>query len=360
MTAPLALLVAAAVVALGANAGPLVAVGHAATVRCGTVVGEQATLDRDLHCDGAALILRNPRTVLQLNGHTLESHRSCSEGAAVAGIVVESTAHGAQIFGPGAIRGFIRGIQITGASRVQVRDVRVSDSCTDGLLVIGADDVHAHGVTLHRNGATGDGGTAVHVEQAERFALEASEVFLNGTGAAGAAVVDLRACDHCRIVENRIVANRGVGLRMDVDSHAGTIERNLILDHHPNDIADEGNDSTVALNVFERGDGVAPPSLWPLTGQPSRGAPGVAGCGTMTDFIKPRQTVTITCPQDPGLRALRNSVVAYRLLVGDRLYGAACAHAELRPAYSGGGGGVTCTSPDSIWGLVLEVTCCLN
>jgi hypothetical protein len=71
-----------------------------------------------------------------------------------------------------------------------------------------------------------------------------------------------------------------------------------------------------ALNGFERGDGVDPPRLWPLLNVPASPAPGVAGCGVMHDTLNARATTTITCPQDPGLRAVRNSVVAYRLLNG--------------------------------------------
>jgi len=360
VTAPYALFVTTVLIAIGAGTEPLVAVANAASVRCGMVVDDRATLDRDLRCDGPAFILRNPRTVLQLNGHSVESRRSCAEGAAPAGIVVESTADGAQILGPGVVRGFVTGIRVTGTARTQVRDVRVSDCCTNGLLVDGATGFRVHGSTFHRNGTVGEDGTAVRVEQARRFALEASEIFLNGANAHGAAV-DLHACEQCRIAENRIIGNRGAGIRLDLESHAGTIERNVALDQRASDIIDEGSDNTFALNVFERGDGVAPPSLWPLTGRPDHGAPGVAGCGTMIDFIKPRQTVTVTCPQDPGLRALRNSVVGYRLLLGgDKPSGATCNPAALRPAHSGGGGSITCTNPDSIWGLVFEVTCCLN
>jgi hypothetical protein len=83
----------------------------------------------------------------------------------------------------------------------------------------------------------------------------------------------------------------------------------------------------------------------------------------MHAFVGPRQTVTVACPQDPGPRALRNSVVAYRLLNPFNtapLFGATCNPAELRPASSTGGGAVTCTNPESVWAAVLEVTCCLN
>jgi len=342
-----------AVVLTGATS----AAAPAASLRCGTVVGERAVLDHDLRCPGPALILRNPRTVLQLNGHTIESSRSCSEGAAPTGIGVESTADGAQILGPGLIRGFRTGIAIGGAARVQVRDLRISDNCTDGLLVVDANDVRVRNLIAHRNGSS-----AVRVESAERFGLAASEVFLNGAGAeSSGAAVDLRHCVDCRVTANRITNNRGVGLRLDVESHGNYVERNVVFDHRAQDVVDEGADNTFVLNAFERGGGVLPPALWPLIGDAGPTAPGVAGCGVMDTFLKPRETVTVTCPQDPGLRALRNSVVAYRLLLGGTTrHGQVCEAAEILPASSSGGGAVRCTNPDSLWGLVLEVTCCLN
>jgi hypothetical protein len=334
-------------------------VADAARLRCGMVLGEQAVLDRDLACDGPALIVRNPRTVLQLNGHKLVSRRSCAEGAAPSGIVVEPTADGAQIVGPGEVRGFVNGIQVAGASRVRIRDLRVADSCVHGVLVSGTWDTRLDGVTLHRNGTENDGGTAVRVEESDRFGLETSEVFLSGRGHTAGAV-DLRKCDHCRIAGNRIVANRAAGIRLDLDTHDVQVERNLVLDNGFADVVDEGVDNTFVLNEFERGNGVVPPALWPLRGQSNRGVPAVAGCATVADYLKPHQTVTVTCPQDAQLRGLRNSVVGYRLLLGEKPYGRSCAAVELKPAHSGGGGSVTCTNPDSLWGLVLEVTCCLN
>lgn len=346
-------------VAIGTLVAALAPAARAATLHCGMVLGEQAVLDRDLTCDGSGLIVRNPRTVLQLNGHTLRSRAACAEGAAPAGIVVEGTADGAQVVGPGEVRGFVNGVQITGATRVAIRDLRIDDSCGNGVLVNGADDARLDGVTLHRNGAGAADGTAVRVEDAERFGLHASHVFLNGRGDRVAAV-DLRKCDHCRVAGNRIIANRAPGLRADLDSHDAVVERNVILDNAFADVVDEGNDNTFVLNEFERGTGVAPPALRPLIGQSNDGVPAVAGCGMVSDFLRPRQTATVTCPQDPQLRGLRNSVVGYRLILGEKPYGAACASPHLTPAYSGGGGSLTCTNPDSLWGLILEVTCCLN
>ena len=117
------------------------------------------------------------------------------------------------------------------------------------------------------------------------------------------------------------------------------------------------------MNGFEHGDGVNPPPLWPLLGLPVSPAPGVAGCGTMHEMILARDTRTITCPQDPGLRAARNSVVAYRLLNPfntSQLSGSNCTPAVMHPASGTTGGGVTCTNPESIFAAILEVTCCLN
>ncbi|MEO6027351.1 MAG: right-handed parallel beta-helix repeat-containing protein, partial [Candidatus Binatia bacterium] len=334
-------------------------VAVAANLRCGMVLGEQAVLDRDLVCDGPGLIVRNPRTVLQLNGHTILSRRTCAEGAAPAGIVVEPTADGAQIFGPGLIRGFVNGIAVTTASRVQLRDLRVTDSCTNGILVAGGDDARVDGVTLHRNGLEGDEGTGIRAEHVDRFTLEASEVFGNGHGDRVGAV-DLRDCTHCRVAQNRMLGNRAAGLRLDLDSHDAAVEKNVALDNAFADLVDDGNDSIFALNVFERGTGVVPPKLAPLVGRAERGVPAVAGCATVSDTVKPRETVTVTCPQDPQLRGLRNSVVGYRLLFMDRPFGGACAGSEIKAAHSGGGGSLTCTNPSPIWLLALEVTCCLN
>lgn len=354
MTAPR--LVAALVLSLALGMSD----GAAATsLRCGKVLGEQAVLDRDLVCDGPGLIVRNPRTVLQLNGHTIVSRRTCAEGAAPAGIVVEPTADGAQIFGPGLIRGFVNGITVTTAERVQLRDLRVSDSCTNGVLIAGAAAARADGVTLHRNGLAGDEGSGIRVEHGERFALEASEVFGSGHGDRSGAV-DLRDCNQCRVVGNRILGNRAPGVRLDLDSHDAAVERNVVLDNGFADLVDDGNDSVFALNVFERGTGVVPPKLAPLVGRAERGVPAVAGCATVSDMMKPREAITVTCPQDAQLRGLRNSVVGYRLFVGDKPYGGTCTGAEIKAAHSGGGGSITCTNPSPIWALMLEVTCCLN
>jgi len=352
--------VALATVALVAGAG---AVASAApTARCGMVVDERVVLDRDLRCDGPALIVRNPRTVVQLNGHTVESSRPCGEEPGATAIVVQPTAERAQILGPGLIRGFEIGVTIDWAPQAQLRDVRISDSCAEGLVVRGAGNVRGRNLILDRNGSGPLAVGAVRVEQARRFMLLDSEVFLND-GSPRSAAVELRSCAGCRIAGNRIVANQGTGLHLDVESSANEIERNVILAHRPDDIVDEGSDNVFALNVFERGNGVSPPALWPLLGTPAPTSPGVAGCGTMHAPMKPHETVTITCPQDPGLRALRNSVVAYRLLNPfntAQLFGAACTPAEVRPASSTGGGAVTCTNPQSVWAAILEVTCCLN
>jgi hypothetical protein len=334
----------------------------ATTARCGMVVSERVVLDRDLRCNGPGLIVRNPRTVVQLNGHTLESSRPCGEEPGAAAIAVQPTADRAQILGPGLIRGFETGVTIDWAPQAQVRDVRISGSCAEGLVVRSAGNARGRDLILNRNGAGPLAIGAVRAEKARRFMLLDSEVFLND-GGAGSAAVELQSCEGCRVAGNRIVANQGAGLHLDVESSGNEIERNVILAHRPDDIFDEGSDNVFALNVFERGDGVSPPSLWPLLGAPPPTSPGVAGCGTMHAFVGPRQTVTVACPQDPGPRALRNSVVAYRLLNPfntAQLFGATCNPAELRPASSTGGGAVTCTNPESVWAAVLEVTCCLN
>ena len=73
--------------------------------------------------------------------------------------------------------------------------------------------------------------------------------------------------------------------------------------------------------------------------------------------------MTITCPQDPGLRAVRNSVVAYRLMNPfnpSLLFGGNCTPVELHPADGTTGGAVTCTNPNSLYPAILEVACCLN
>ena len=347
------------VFALIAHATP----SAAATVRCGMVVDERVVLDRDLRCDGPALIVRNPRTVVQLNGHTLESSRPCSkEEPGAAGIVVQPTAERAQILGPGLIRGFATGVTIDWAPQTQLRDLRISDSCAEALVVRIANNVRGRNLILDRNGVGPSAVGAVRVEQAKRFMLLDSDVFLNG-GGTNSAAVELRSCEGCRMTGNHIVANQAAGLHLDLESHANEIERNMILSHRPNDVIDEGSDNVFALNVFERGQGVSPPSLWPLLGIPPPTSPGVAGCGTMHTSVMPRETVTISCPQDPGLRALRNSVVAYRFLNPFNpalVFGATCDPVKLQPASSAGGGAVTCTNPASLWTVILEVTCCLN
>lgn len=326
-------------------------------MRCGAVIDERTVLDRDLRCEGPALVIRNPRSIIQLNGHTIEPARPCSEEPTV-GIAIESTADGTQILGPGLLRGFATGIDVIGAARLQVRDLRIADSCTHALAVHGGDDLHARNLLADRNGGASEPSAAILVEDTERFVLEESSLFQNGASEAGA-TVDLHGCHDCRLVHNRIVANHGVGLRLDVESRGNASERNVVLGHRPYDVVDEGNDNAFALDIFERAQGLTPPRLLPLIGEATAMAPGVAGCGVMNIVIKPRQTVTVTCPQDPGLRALRNSIVAYRLLNWLNLMptGGDCDAGELKPGHPGGA--VHCTNPDP-WPVYLELTCCLN
>jgi hypothetical protein len=332
-----------------------------AVATCGMVVEDTVVIDRDLRCPGPALIVRNPRTVVQLNGHVIESSRPCRDAGSTVGIVVEASAARANILGPGIVRGFATGIAITEAPQVELRDLRVTDSCGLGIAVHAANDTRARDLVLDRNGDGGDAAGAVRVDRAQRFTLLDSTVLLNDAGGGGA--VDLRSCAECRVAGNRIVANHGTGIRLDVESEGSTLERNLVLGQRPNDIVDQGSDNLFALNGFERGDGVDPPRLWPLLNVPASSAPGVAGCGIMHDMLNARATITITCPQDPGLRAVRNSVVAYRLLNGfypGLLFPGTCSPGVIRPAGSSSGGAVTCTNPNSVFAAILEVTCCLN
>src|SRR5438309_1892766 len=60
-----------------------------ATPSCGMVVQDQLVLDRDLRCPGPALIVRNPRSVVQLNGHTIQATQPCRDAGATVGIVVD-------------------------------------------------------------------------------------------------------------------------------------------------------------------------------------------------------------------------------------------------------------------------------
>lgn len=333
----------------------------AAPVRCGAVVEEDAVLDRDLRCDGVAIVLRNPRSVLHLNGHTIESARSCADGAAPSGIAVERTAEGAQILGPGVVRGFVTGIALGDAVRVQVREVRVADSCAVGMLVVGSDGVRVRDAILHRNGSAADDGAAIRVEQSSRFFLEGSDVFANHGGAKSAAI-DLRDCDNCRIVANRIVANAGPGLRLDQESRGTVAERNVVLDSRGRDVVDASNDGTYVLNLFERGDGLRPPALAPATGPPAPALPAPAGCGVMRVMIAARATETAQCPPTSGARAVRNGVVAYRLLNPLNLlpFHLNCEGVEMRAPDGNAGGSVRCTNPERTYPALLEVTCCLQ
>ena len=326
------------------------------------VVDTTVVLDRDLECQGTGLVLRNPRATVQLNGHTVRFTDGC-DGATAAGIRIESTADGAQILGPGAIRGFPTGIGVDGAARVQLRDLTVSESCGRGIALVHADAFDARNLLLRKNGSiAGDGGSALDVDDATTLVLSDSAVFLNGAGARSAAI-DLRGCVECRLSGNRIIGNRGIGLRLDTESHGCEVQRNVVLDHERTDIADHGADNAIALNAFERGDGVTPPALWPLIGPTATAPAGVAGCATLSQGLAPGETVTVTCPQDPGLRGLRNTVVGYRFLnpFNPALpFPTTCDPAEIVAATSGGGGAVRCRNSDRLWALILEVTCCLN
>ncbi len=334
---------------------------YAAPLRCGAVVDEDAVLDRDLRCDGVAVVLRNPRSVLHLNGHTIESTRSCADGAAPSGIVVERTAEGAQILGPGLVRGFVTGIALGDAVRVQVREVRVADSCAVGILVVGSDGVRMRDVLLHRNGTAADDGAAIRVEESSRIFLEGSDVFANHSGAKSAAI-DLRDCDNCRMIANRIVANAGAGLRLDQESRGTVVERNVVLDSRGRDVVDTSNDGTYVLNLFERGDGIRPPALAPATGPPAPALPAPAGCGVMHVMIPARATETVQCPPTSGARAVRNGVVAYRLRnpLTFLPFHVNCEGLEMRAPDGNAGGSVRCTNPERTYPALLEVTCCLQ
>ncbi len=137
-------------------------------------------------------------------------------------------------------------------------------------MVRGGELVRARNLLLDRNGTPPSSGGGRRVEESTRFALEQSTLFLNASDERGAAV-DLRSCERCRLVQNRIVANQGVGLRLDVESHGNEIERNVVLDQRSHDIVDAGNDNAFTLNVFERGDGVTLPALSPLVDPGPRG-----------------------------------------------------------------------------------------
>jgi parallel beta-helix repeat protein len=335
---------------------------HAATLSCGMVVQDQLVLDRDLRCPGPALVVRNPRSVVQLNGHTIESTQPCRDAGATVGIVVEESAARANILGPGIVRGFATGIAIDGTHQVQLRDLRVTESCGFAVVLRNTIATRARDIVLDRNGDGGATAGALHAEGVRGLVLTDSDILLNDAGASGAAI-DVRDGRGCRIAGNRVAGNRGVGIRLDVDSQGNEVERNLVLGQRGTDVADAGSDNLFTLNGFEHGDGVDPPPLWPLLGVPVSPATGVAGCGTMHDVIGPRATLTITCPQDPGLRAVRNSVVAYRLLSPantSQPFAANCTPALLHPASGTSGGGVTCTNPATVFPVILEVTCCLN
>ncbi len=340
-----------------ASARPAAAV----IARCGMVVDDRIVLDRDLRCPTTGLIVRNPRTVVQLNGHVIEASESCQNGATTVGIAVEPTAERAQILGPGIVRGFQTGIAADGTAQLQVRDVRLTDNCGIGLALRGVVNARGRDLVLDRNGNGGETAAAVRIEHATRVGLADSEIFLNDAGANSAAI-DLRSAANCRLAGNRVVANRGTGIRLDSESQGNEIERNLVLGQRPNDVVDQGSDNLFVLNGFERADGVDVPATWPLLGIPASPAPGVAGCGTMSAPVGPRNTVTVSCPQDSGLRAVRNSVVAYRLLnpFNGGLFGATCDPGTVTSASSTGGGAVTCTNANSVWTVILEVTCCLN
>ncbi|MCC6849974.1 MAG: right-handed parallel beta-helix repeat-containing protein [Deltaproteobacteria bacterium] len=334
--------------------------GRTPSVRCGTVVEEEAVLDRDLRCDGVAVTLRNPRSVLHLNGHTVASAHACADGAAPSGIVVEGTADDAQILGPGLVQGFVTGIAVVDAVRVQVRDLRIADSCGVGLLVVGTDGVRVRDGIFHRNGRASDEGGAIRVEQSKRFLLDGAEVFAN-TASARSAALDLRDCDQCRIVANRIVANGGSGLRLDPESRGVVLERNVVLDQRGVDVLDQSNDGTYVFNLFERGDGLRAPALWPPAGARAAAPAGPTGCGTMHAVAPAQTTVGIECPTAAGVRGARNGVVAYRLLNAFSLqpFPSPCDPVEVRPADDRRGGAVRCTNPDRLYPALLEVTCCL-
>ncbi|MCC6766397.1 MAG: right-handed parallel beta-helix repeat-containing protein [Deltaproteobacteria bacterium] len=341
-------------------AAALAFAGRAPNVRCGAVVDAEAVLDRDLRCEGIAVTLRNPRSVLQLNGHTIASARACPDGAAPSGIAVEGTADDAQILGPGLVQGFVTGVAVADAVRVQVRDVRIADSCGVGLLVVGTDGVRVRDGVFHRNGRSSEEGGAIRVEQSKRFLLDGADVFANATGAKGAAI-DLRDCDQCRIVANRIVANAGPGLRLDPESRGAVLERNVVLDQRGVDVFDQSNDGTYVFNLFERGDGLRPPALWPPAGVRAAAPTGPTGCGTMHAVAGPLTTVGIECPTAGGVRGVRNGVIAYRLLNAFSLqpFSSSCDPVEVRPADDGHGGAVRCTNPNRLYPALLEVTCCL-
>jgi hypothetical protein len=247
---------------------------------------------------------------------------------------------------------------------VQLRDVRISDSCGVGLAVRVAGSVRGRNLDprperqRRRGGRARSGWSA-----AARFWLADSEVFLNDPGASGARSICARAKD-VRISGNRIVANRGAGLRLDDASHANEIERNVILGQRPYDVVDQGPDNLFTLNGFERGDGVDPPDR---VAAPERTGLASAGRRRMRHDGGARRgrarRVTLTCPQDTGLRARaqqRRRVPAAEPLRHHEVVRQTCTPGVVQPATAARAASVTCTNPDSLFPAMREVTCCLN
>ena len=79
-------------VALGAVVAAIVPAARAATLHCGMVLGEQAVLDRDLKCDGPALIVRNPRSPHLTPAYSGGGGRvTCTNPNSLWGLILEVT-----------------------------------------------------------------------------------------------------------------------------------------------------------------------------------------------------------------------------------------------------------------------------
>jgi hypothetical protein len=83
---------------------------------CGAIVDRDVALDRDLDCDGPALIVARHGVRIDLAGHTI---RSTPEASA---IEVEGV-HGVIVQGPGRIEGAMTGIEATRARDLSVHGI---------------------------------------------------------------------------------------------------------------------------------------------------------------------------------------------------------------------------------------------
>ncbi|MDQ3645286.1 MAG: right-handed parallel beta-helix repeat-containing protein [Actinomycetota bacterium] len=167
-----------AVVGLASAAALLMSLLFAGTaaashVVCGQTITEDTTLDSDLNCSGAGLIIGADNVTLDLNGHTVSGDpqaRALSHEEA-AGILFAPRVSGSTVRN-GTVENFDAGVVVRGGSGNAIRDLTVRDNI-NYRVVTGVDADPAPGNSC-------DYGDGIALFNADNNVIENNQVIHNG------------------------------------------------------------------------------------------------------------------------------------------------------------------------------------